>query len=229
MTRSRSRGRCAGRIGGDSVEGVPLSSSSRLPLLPIAVASILAVILLIVPAPGSVSVVGTRALSAFGTGIPNVDLVSEVGLVLLAGATLASIVYAWRRHPERRVPVVAGAVGVVVAYGTSELAKLVFVQPRPCTRWPSASHCPPAGDWSLPSSHATLAFGAAIVIAVAVGRTWVAAAALVVAASVAIGRVLQGVHYVHDVAFGAVVGMAATLAVIGLARAWQSRRSPGRV
>ncbi|MFB7252369.1 phosphatase PAP2 family protein [Microbacterium sp. NPDC056234] len=119
-------------------------------------------------------------------------------------------------QPERRSRLVAGAGGVVVAYAVSEGAKLLFAQPRPCSRWPIAAECPPVGDWSLPSNHATLAFGAVVVVAFALGRTWTTWFAVAIAALVAIGRVAQGVHYLHDVALGALLGLVVTTAVVWL-------------
>lgn len=196
---------------------MPPSMLSRRQLIPLVTAGLLAIAVLVVPAPGSFSVIGTQWFASVGSGIRNVDLVSEAGLLLLAPTTAASIVYAWIRHPERRAKLVAGAGGVVVAYAVSEGAKLVFAQPRPCSRWTIAAECPPAGDWSLPSNHATLAFGSVIVIAVASGRTWLTWLAAAVAALVAIGRVAQGVHYLHDVALGALLGLVMTIVFVRLA------------
>lgn len=207
---------------------MPVPISLRRQWLPFAVAAVVATVALLLPMPVSFSVVGTRLLSSFGAGIPEVDRVSELGLILLAAATVAGVIFAWRRRPEARTRVGAGVVGVVLAYGTSELAKLLFMQPRPCSRWQTAAVCPPAGDWSLPSNHATLAFGAAVVIAVAVGRSRATVAALALAAVVAIGRVVQGVHYVHDVALGAIVGLVVTIVAVVLVGRWEDRRRRAR-
>ncbi|WP_284987828.1 MULTISPECIES: phosphatase PAP2 family protein [unclassified Arthrobacter] len=67
--------------------------------------------------------------------------------------------------------------------------------------------CPSHGDWSLPSNHAALALGAVWVIALATRRAGITWLAFGAAALVALGRVLQGVHYIHDVAFGGVLGL----------------------
>ncbi|WP_309102769.1 phosphatase PAP2 family protein [Microbacterium sp.] len=190
---------------------------SRRQLTPLLSIGLLAIAVLVVPAPGSVSVIGTQWFASAGSGIRDVDLISEAGLLLLAATTAASIVFAWVRHPERRARLVAGAGGVVVAYAVSEGAKLLFAQPRPCSRWRFAAACPPAGDWSLPSNHATLAFGAVVVIAIALGRTRITWPAVGIATLVAIGRVAQGVHYLHDVALGALLGLAVTVTLVTLA------------
>ena len=210
---------------------MPPSLLSRRQLIPIVIAGLLAMAVLVMPAIRDVSfsVIGTQWFASVGSGIPKVDLASEVGLLLLAATTAAGIVHAWVRHPERRTTLVAGAGGVVAAYAVSEGMKLLFAQPRPCSRWQIVSECPPAGDWSLPSNHATLAFGAAVVIAVAVGRNRITAAALAIALVVTLGRVMQGVHYVHDVALGAVIGMVSTSAVVVLVSAWQDRNAEARI
>jgi membrane-associated phospholipid phosphatase len=208
--------------------GMPLSVPHHRALLPFATATLFALILLVVPAPASVSVVGTRWLASLGSAIPNVELASEVGLALLAATTISTAAFAWIRHPERRLRLLTGAAGVGLAYAASEGLKLLFAQPRPCTRWSIATECPPAGDWSLPSNHATLAFGATVVIAIAVGRWWVTCSALALAALVATGRVAQGVHYVHDVAMGAVLGLAITTVLIIATVAWQHHSAKTR-
>ncbi|MEE6387512.1 phosphatase PAP2 family protein [Microbacterium paraoxydans] len=208
---------------------MPSTPLSRRALLPLLIALGLAAVLLLLPMPGSLSIVGTRWLAGLGTGLPRVELVSEVGLAALAAATAAAILFAWFRRPDRRLPVAAAAFGVVVAYVASEGAKLLFAQPRPCLRWPSVGECPPVGDWSLPSNHATLAFAAVVVIAVAVGRVWMVWGALALAGLVAVGRVMQGVHYVHDIALGATFGVVITgvvvLAAVGFAARCERRAS----
>jgi undecaprenyl-diphosphatase len=202
------------------------SALPRRPLLPLIAVGVIALLVLVVPVPGSLSVVATRALAGLGAGFSHIDLVSEVGLVALALATVGAIVLSWLRHPERRLATSVAAFGVVVAYAASEGAKLLFAQARPCARWAIAGECPPAGDWSLPSNHATLAFGAVIVIALAAGRSWMVWTAAALAALVAAGRVAQGVHYLHDVALGAVFGLVipTVLVVIALALPRRAQR-----
>ena len=183
----------------------------------------------VLPFPGSLSVVVTRALSSFASA-PGVEVASEAGLTLLAAATLLAVALAWIRRPADRPVLLAGVIGVALAYGVSESLKLIFVQTRPCAVWATGGECPPAGDWSLPSNHATLAFGAVVVLAVATRSLWLTGAALVVAFAVAAGRVLQGVHYLHDVAIGALLGLSAVIALVRFAGSWQRRRltSDGR-
>ncbi len=65
--------------------------------------------------------------------------------------------------------------------------------------------CPPQGDWSFPSNHATIAAASAAAIVVA----WRVMAPLVLplAALMAFSRVFVGVHYPHDVAAGFLLGV----------------------
>ncbi|CAH0193744.1 hypothetical protein SRABI76_01839 [Microbacterium oxydans] len=200
----------------------PLALPHR-PLVPLAAVGVIAVLLLVVPAPGSLSVIATRSLAGMGTAVPHIDLVSEFGLVALALATGGAMIAAWRQHPERRLATGVAALGVILALVSSEGAKVLFAQARPCSRWAIAGECPPPGDWSLPSNHATLAFGAAVVIAIAIGRTWIAWTVAVLAALVAVGRVAQGVHYLHDVALGAVFGLVIPTALVVIALTFARR------
>jgi undecaprenyl-diphosphatase len=59
--------------------------------------------------------------------------------------------------------VVLGGLGVVLALAVSELVKVLVAQDRPrrtVAGLGAVARCPPIGDWSLPSNHATvLTFG----------------------------------------------------------------------
>lgn len=176
-------------------------------LIPLVIVAVAALALIVAPTPGSLSVVGTKWLSSLGLSVPRVDLVSEITLVLLALAAGSAIGLVWWKHPEQRPRAAVASIGVVLPYITSEGLKVLFAQPRPCSRWVTAAECPPAGDWSLPSNHAALAFGAVAVVSVLLGRATITWVMIGFAVLVAIGRVLEGVHYVHDVAIGALLGM----------------------
>lgn len=217
MISTTPRGRCAPPAPHRTFEIMASLALPRRLLLPLATVGALALLVLIVPAPGSLSVVATRSLAGLGAGFSRIDLVSEVGLAALAVATVGAIVLSWLRHPERRLATSVAAFGVVMAYAASEGAKLLFAQARPCARWAIAGECPPAGDWSLPSNHATLAFGALVVIAFAAGRSWIVWTAAALAALVAAGRVAQGVHYLHDVALGAMFGLVIPTVLVAIA------------
>ncbi len=160
-------------------------------------------------------------------------VVAEGGvLVLLA---LCAVVALRARH-DGHVAVattLAAGVGSVLAYGTSELVKSVVRQPRGCWEFVEVAHCPPAGDWSFPSNHTTIAFALATAVVVAgapavrllggraprhavVARPvdvalWVVLP-VVLAVVVAGARVVQGAHYPHDVVAGAALGVGVVVA-----------------
>lgn len=104
--------------------------------------------------------------------------------------------------------------GVVVAYAVSEVIKLVVREERPCRTAPSLAECPAPGDWSFPSNHSVVA-GASAMAIWALHRTlgWVAAVCAVAAAA---SRVVVGVHYVHDVLAGLLLGALISWAIAAL-------------
>ncbi|MFS8102296.1 phosphatase PAP2 family protein [Lentzea alba] len=114
-----------------------------------------------------------------------------------------ALMFGWLLLKLRLRAFLAGA-GVVVAYAVSEVVKLVVQEERPCRTAPSLAVCPEPGDWSFPSNHSVIA-GASAMAIWAMHRTlgWVAAVCALAAAA---SRVVVGVHYVHDVAAGLLLG-----------------------
>lgn len=114
-----------------------------------------------------------------------------------------ALMFAWLWFRFRLRAFLAGA-GVVLAYAVSEVVKLVVQEERPCRTAPSLAECPAPGDWSFPSNHSVIA-GASAMAIWALHRTlgWVAAVCAVAAAA---SRVVVGVHYVHDVMAGLLLG-----------------------
>ncbi|SCE84890.1 undecaprenyl-diphosphatase [Micromonospora coriariae] len=143
------------------------------------------------------------------------------GVILLLGALL--LVAALSRlsggSHDRALAVVA-PVPTLLAYAGSELLKTVVDEDRPCRtvgRVIIAGSCPPPGDWSFPSNHATLA-GALAVTTLLLSRR-LGLVALPLAALAAVSRVFVGVHYPHDVVAGLLLGaLVAALATPLLAR-----------
>lgn len=175
----------------------------------------LCAVLLLLPFTGSLSVVTTEFLTTNFAVLPGVEVLSEAALLVLAAGVALSLLVAraWTPGPWRR-RVWAAVAAVPLAYGASEVLKLVFSQPRPCDRWALGVECAPAGDWSFPSNHATLAVAAVAVIAITLRNLWISIAASVLAIVVCVGRVAQGAHYLHDVAAGAVLGGTVVLAAV---------------
>ncbi|MCX5068602.1 phosphatase PAP2 family protein [Micromonospora lupini] len=138
------------------------------------------------------------------------------GVILLLGALL--VVAALRRlagGPHDRALALVAPLPTLLAYASSEWLKTVVDEDRPCRtvgRAIIAGTCPPPGDWSFPSNHATLAGALAITTLLLSRRLGLVALPLAVLA--AFSRVFVGVHYPHDVAagllLGALVAMVAT-------------------
>lgn len=205
-----------------------MSSDARVPFR----ASYLAVVLvlaaiLVVPVPGSLSLVVTRAAGL----LPNsswAGITSDVGLLILAAATGLTLAVAWLRSPHERVIHISCAVGAAAVLAVSESTKAWLQQERPCQQWMSESSCPPAGDWSFPSNHAALAF-AAVAVLVLVARTrWVTIGAAAVATAVGVSRIVEQHHYLHDVVAGAILGLTVPIACARAAVCFRNHASRSR-
>ncbi|MEU0546904.1 phosphatase PAP2 family protein [Micromonospora sp. NPDC005979] len=130
------------------------------------------------------------------------------GVILLLGALL--VVAALRRlagGPHDRALALVAPLPTLLAYAGSELLKTVVDEDRPCRtvgRAIIAGTCPPPGDYSFPSNHATLAGALAVTTLLLSRRLGLLALPLAVLA--AFSRVFVGVHYPHDVAGGLLLG-----------------------
>ncbi|MFE4538895.1 phosphatase PAP2 family protein [Streptomyces scopuliridis] len=149
------------------------------------------------------------------------ELWTEAGL-LLFGVLFIAVWWSARPAGARAVAVaVLAPLATAVAYVCSELTKSALTEERPCRAVAGAGAslipCPPVGDWSFPSNHATIAGAAAITLAVA--RPVLAYLTVPMALLMAFSRVFVGVHYPHDVAVGLVFGgVVATVVVLAAAR-----------
>lgn len=179
-----------------------------------AVASLIAVFAVAswtVPPPAT-DTVYRAAVEAAGKAPPWLQqilgAVAEAGILALIALAL---VLTWRARSTGAASLaralVAGG-GVIAAYLTSEILKLLLTQPRPCATLAVnvLAECPGPGDWSLPSNHATIAAALATAVAL-IAPSWTAPAVLT-AVLVAAARVGTGVHYPHDVLTGLALGAA---------------------
>lgn len=138
------------------------------------------------------------------------------GVILLLGALLLMAALSRRSGgPHDRALALVAPLPALLAYAGSEWFKTVVDEERPCRtigRAIIAGTCPPPGDWSFPSNHATIA-GALAVTTLLLSRR-LGLIALPLAALGAFSRVFVGVHYPHDVIagvlFGALVAAVAT-------------------
>ncbi|MFD2470554.1 phosphatase PAP2 family protein [Amycolatopsis silviterrae] len=179
------------------------------------------------------------AITHFGLAMPGwvqalVLAYTSYGLVLVVP------VFAWlwwraraTGSPERMAAALLVPAGTIAAYVLSEIIKAFVHEQRPCRGLPPSAivgTCPPAGDWSFPSNHSTIAAAVALGAAFAwrKGAPWLA----LFAASMGFSRVFVGAHYPHDVLIGLALGAGVALVLqkyaLGLA-AGVVRRFAGKV
>jgi undecaprenyl-diphosphatase len=123
--------------------------------------------------------------------------------ILTAGAALVCFLARSLR------PSLAAGIAILVTAALTWALKELVDRPRPAGTDPPI---PLPDNPSFPSGHASSAFAAAAALAVFAPR-WLGALFLAVAALVGVSRTELGVHYVTDVAAGAVLGVGIGLAV----------------
>ncbi|MFJ5775154.1 phosphatase PAP2 family protein [Streptomyces sp. NPDC093094] len=143
---------------------------------------------------------------------------TEAGLLLFAGLFAAAWWRARRDTPRAFAIAFLAPLATAVAYVCSEVLKSAFAEERPCRAVAGAARsltdCPPTGDWSFPSNHATIAGAAAVALALT-GRALLLVTAPL-ALLMAFSRVFVGVHYPHDVAAGLLLGALVAVTAVRL-------------
>ena len=154
---------------------------------------------------------------------PLAGLVADKGLLVLVAATGVLAAQLWRIDRRGFGTLTVGGLGVVAAYLSSELVKLVVTEPRPCRALgiTTVLECPEVGDWSWPSNHSVIAAAFATACVLAAPRAiWMVAP---LAAVLAFSRVMVGVHYVHDVLSGMALGVLMVSLVVAVLLPFASR------
>ncbi|MBA4863938.1 phosphatase PAP2 family protein [Streptomyces sp. PSKA54] len=164
-----------------------------------------------------------RGISDFAHDTPAwvqhlVEAWTEAGLLLFGVLFAAAWWRARRGGPYALAVAVLAPLATAVASVCSELVKSAVDEVRPCRAVAGAPAslmaCPPHGDWSFPSNHASIAGAAAVALTLA----WrgLARLAFPMALLMAYSRVFVGVHYPHDVLVGLLLGAAVAYAVVRL-------------
>ncbi|CAM2837139.1 Phosphatase PAP2 family protein [Prescottella defluvii] len=164
-----------------------------------------------------------RAIVPHTSELPGVELIADGGLLVLVALYAVLAVQMWRTRSPHLGDLLMGGFGVVVAYALSEAVKMVVREDRPCRVELALPDCPAVGDWSFPSNHTVIAVGIATAIVLASDRVLSSLQrGLVIALAGLIGaaRVLQGVHYPHDVLAGVILGSTVTVAVVVMLVPW---------
>ncbi|GGM16432.1 phosphatase PAP2 family protein [Streptomyces fumigatiscleroticus] len=136
------------------------------------------------------------------------EIGTDFGVVVFAVLLLLQWWRARRREDRSMALALLAPVAVAGVYALSEAVKSWLHEERPCRAVPDVrtiAVCPAPGDWAFPSNHSVIAAASAATLLL----TWrvVAAFALPLAVLVALSRVYVGVHYLHDVAAGALLGV----------------------
>lgn len=146
------------------------------------------------------------------------EILSTVALLgLVATWGVMAVLWLVGRRVRRLAALVAGGVGAVVAYLSSELLKELFANTRPCTTYEIAlaASCPSAENWSYPSNHTVIA--CALAASLIMARPRLAFLAVPLAGITAASRILSGHHYPHDMLGGAAWGSSVSVALIVVA------------
>lgn len=141
--------------------------------------------------------------------------VSEYGILVLLALFAVAALSARRRGVTHLARGVAAGLGVIAAYVSSEILKILVSELRPCHHFTvtTIAACPEVTDWSWPSNHSTIA--AAIALAVLAMTPRLGLLILPLAGLIGFSRVAVGVHYFHDVLAGVLL---AALVVIVFTR-----------
>lgn len=147
---------------------------------------------------------------------------ADILLPVLAGGFLLAAWGLRRMDVDRVLFVLIVGTSSVAAYLTNEVLKRLFAWQRPCVEFLVDPRCPGPDSWSFPSNHTAIAFALATAMALVALTRW-ACCGFVIATLAAVSRVVDGVHYPHDVVAGAAVGMCMTIG-FALVLGWAIQR-----
>lgn len=137
-------------------------------------------------------------------------IVSQYFIFILAA--LVGVLGFGKHRRKDRAYAYTTAWSALLALTTSLLIGWFVKRPRPFTLDMVAARIDePLTQYSFPSSHSSVAF--AIAMSLTLAHPWLGAIAFVLAFLIGLSRVAVGVHYPTDILAGALLGIAAALAI----------------
>jgi undecaprenyl-diphosphatase len=119
----------------------------------------------------------------------------------------------------------ACVLSLIVAVIAQDVLKELFQRPRPPVVPGMLIERP--DSYAFPSGHSLISFSVAATLYLF--RSRLAIPAVILAFLVAISRVYLGVHYVSDIVFGALFGVAISVLIKFLLTRWETRRAKGEL
>ena len=96
--------------------------------------------------------------------------------------------------------------GYLLSTAVTQGLKRIVKRDRPFEKYPFIIQRTPEGSYSFPSGHTSSAFNTATSLSIVFPKWYVIVPSYAWAATVAYGRMYQGVHYPSDVLAGAIIG-----------------------
>lgn len=166
-----------------------------------------------------------RTLDAepFGTIFGVISRMGDWAAVWLA--LCAAVLWVGHGDEEGHRTIVLTLAALLASEVVVVVLKVIVARPRPADVIPQLETLRlAAGGFSFPSAHATRSFAAAGVLSSYFRRgRW---SLWLLAALIALSRVVVGVHYPLDVVFGALLGMAIAWLLLRAGASWRPRTQP---
>jgi undecaprenyl-diphosphatase len=145
------------------------------------------------------------------------EIISEAGILVCLVLFFLGYWKARSNSHQAMALALVAPIATCLTYVLSELLKGWLQEERPCravTGVRIVAECPEPGDWSFPSNHSVIV--AASVATLFVFWRTAALLALPIAVLTAFSRVFIGVHYLHDVVAGCLMGAVVAFVVLKL-------------
>ncbi len=158
-----------------------------------------------------------HAINSFAGRMDGIDDTFEILAAYVPFVLIAVLLLLWfwpgnrAERTDRQWGCIAATLSATLALLMNQLIGLFWQRPRPFVDHQAVLLARHSADGSFPSDHAAFAFAVGMSIFLIERRVGIVA--LAAAAAMSFARVYIGVHYVSDVATGAMIGIAAALVV----------------